>query len=721
MKQFSYFCIFLILFTFFQFVVFQPLIELSDLTFWGTREIARGRSFWIHIIPHGPELTDGGYTLGPFLYFLLSIPAFFGADWTGFAIFKAALYSISISGVLFSLFRFGGVKVFLLSLVLFIFQKHLPGQFASDWSAAYAPPLVGLWFICYWHACNTKGREMESWWLGCFLIAAFGIQIHFNLLSLAITTIVSIYIQTKRFDLEISNAAIRRWILAFFLPFIPFFLWAILDVDFPGTLYSYHWSESIAAIRSIGIRSAIFRPDGANRWIRALQELVLGAPLSLALLLLVVWVAFKEKVKVIGTRQSLSIFVFAGISILFTIPLLGSKPRYYQVLFWVLAIVPAWMASVIFRPLFPRIVSIVSMKTIKGKASVFLMLSAILVFGWSWHSAEQRELLHKKSGALREISPSNLLPVTPRNLKPLLETIYVKTGWNCDQISKRVFTIGIFEYMDISEYCREVLGKSDLKVNSKVENWAGAFLMAKLAGIDSTIKIKEWLKEETNLLPEIREKISEASLELANPQSSGDLVLVPYFLKTEEFPIPLNNIGTAYWSTKEDVWLSGLNLGSTNALFRIDDYHLISLNFCNDFNKSDCRVGIIVRPAQFLKDGKIEVEFLGSPLGARMPLLRPLLSVSLSDIILRTRCNDVWRESRIISQIGTKMAEDNSVRTFYTHEERFPNYALAPFKVKVETGCKKAAQGLEVRVGRVQIRNFNNSIKSFGPLVFPLF
>lgn len=157
--------------------------------FWRTQLLISGAD--IPIV--GPELTGAGWTLGPFLYFLMAPSQLIGSGLSSYIIFLEFLLAVSAAFTSTALWRHRG----LLSAFIFFLFFHSNHLFVSQFENLWHPILI-LPFVL--GALLLLLRDKPGHNLGAGILLGLAVQLHGSILLLLLGAAVGILIKDRRWQ-----------------------------------------------------------------------------------------------------------------------------------------------------------------------------------------------------------------------------------------------------------------------------------------------------------------------------------------------------------------------------------------------------------------------------------------------------------------------------------------------------------------------------------------
>lgn len=338
--------------------------DTTAFSHFSARDLARALAWWHgQVLWHGPEMTGGGSLPGPFFYWL-SWPAAWGStfSWHWVPAWWTALAAIGIAYAWRESRRQWGESAAWLALVLLATSKHLRFLLNENSNSSAAP--LFTWLAAFGIVRAFSERTAVSRrraWIGAGLALGFGLQMHFNLIQLAVGAVA---LQAWAPKLGLRRLPVRVVALgaaAALAPSLPFLLWRL-----GGTLGFYSEPGSLVAAGGFSaavarVSSAFFSPWRAQfgnpaPWAGLFEfQFYAAAPLVAIGLAVLAWATLGRRWQ--GLRWPTgpafrALLTLLGVSAVLTIPILLGQDRFrarYAIVFELL--LPVVAAVVVARAL----------------------------------------------------------------------------------------------------------------------------------------------------------------------------------------------------------------------------------------------------------------------------------------------------------------------------------------------------------------------------------
>lgn len=662
------------------FYFIMPIPDHSGVTIFEERDYSRAYSLWHgQAIYHGPELSAGGYTPGPFLYTLMAIPQMFGGNGRDQIFFMLGLFSLSVVVIWYGLRRRQGFWATLLVCGLFSgWSSHYTLLFKT-WSANYQPIFS---FAIYMSLINTFIAERKNtyWWYLTCLLMALAIQIHMSAISYVVPFLIMQIVPIRGIK-KLPWRSVGAGLMLFVVILFPFLWWNAISenasefVSPPTPLKGY--LRAIARLLDLKSKFLLafhderliedfmgVRDNTLLRWLFyfCFAKLLLHARQ---------WRNLKPwKDPVITAAFTVMVGLFISLAYFVA----TKYYRYYLHYDYALLIFYGVVcAKIILIP-----ISLPSTWSVNKRDLIhnLIPLCAIMVLLTATPFARHKQIERYASKLFDPISAENNNGeegewVSRKTIEQVCKHIHTHYNFELQEIFNRLSTVNLFIDLDLRRPCEDAVPDRQTRSASTRSISDGSkinFLLFRIfAGMTESYDWKTWLIA-SSIPEELKEGLKNGTAHLAKPIFFRGAVLLPYELTTHVPVINIHNRGWPYGEIKEDKWIKQLPwkadpievpygfAGAPDAT-AFPQLSTISWlwDYCGTSLKRNCRIVIL---ADFKKNNEpkdqwqILIKILGTPLTQRHYGFHEKISLQWNDVYIDVICGNVIRQIPIATQLA---------------------------------------------------------------------
>jgi hypothetical protein len=631
-----------------------------------TVELLNGNWIW-----HGPDLSAGGYTPGPFYYWLMALPFSIFKSWESLVWFNFFLMSGAAVILWFIGRSLASVFAGFLLYFLFLNSQLLTELMKTFWHPSFLFIFQAL--LVYWLIRLPKNKKLLP---AISLVIGLTLQIHYlqSIFLLALLANIAISKQPKKEkirDLIIVGAFT-------ILPLLPYIIWMFgQDHQFQTQIFSNSTTGIGDNLREIAAEK--LAPLIALVWIFAIIEFFKKDKI------------FNFKNNLLSTAWIFSILAWIPLSydLLFTrfteasvlltyvlsAPMLERLEERHRRFFyggftlatgWYLYKIDAWKyvadilapLPILFIASGVLVLFLFPLKTKHRPVIGLLMLVTLSAFLAKLSQGEARGTGRKYDNRAVERAG-------------LLEALAEKTGWDYKTFREHTFIVGIhredelqFIYQQYLEKRTPGMPKSQYDGILVINRNTASFL-----GPNSE---PDWDKLRSKIPDEFYLAAIRNELKCQETKKIGNFEICFYEFKDSEIQFTWNNLGYPYLFRQPAL----VSINESQGVERPDSVSWVFyINSCENFDPV-CSIYFMVKQ---LKEGFLEVTVLGDPLGMPNPIPNPLSYLTLNDLKIEVDCKNKGTELfTLASQMGIKLNADGS----------FTQGFLTPYQQIIPQKCK---------------------------------
>jgi hypothetical protein len=704
-------------------------------------ELAHGK-----FIAYGPEVTGGGHLFGPFFYFLLAIPALAGSPWHGAWWLMVMLSSLASVLIWAFLKKNAGASSALLAFGFFALSTWNRRVLQEFYNASYLPVFEVICVISLCIAFMRKRADGRAWLCACLSIG-FGCQVHASIFIMLLSGVV---LQSVAPYLSLPRLTAKQFclgLLGVLVPISPYFIVWAMNGNFSGALGGV--GEAFGAMAVIVTRPsvALVAPGQAMFW-RFLEY----TPIPLAVLMgsllvdqIISGPALEFQEEAWSARKNIT--KIAAVQSLVALPLI----YYYVMAANAYRYMGPYAAPV---AIFSALIVDQALKT-RARICAFCVLGAALaasymaITPWEWIAKEfwTNDLVFCSCvglmiyGFLRGSSrsagmaiaasisffliifqplfvwtrvinsPGELFPQrfgVISHYKNFAEHIYRRTGWDFEEVRKRVFFVSAHAEYSLSHAYDLAMAKVNRehgKVPLNANAPSGFFILIDapdLSALPAPVaeaRFQQWFLSKP-IPGEIKGWIKAGLLTFGLPErteaSLAAFEIVPYlFSKSNEVPPYIQNIGFQYIRYPQADYIEAhanhrgverLNGGATAFYW----------NEC-PLHEPSCTTGAIVDLNKSTGGRyQVHVTVLGQPLSHLSEWISPRWTEEWNKPFINLKCGKEILNFKLADAIGRSQKYGQMK---YGNIAFSSNSILAPYERVFELKC--AAGIREISVGRM--------------------
>lgn len=721
--------------------------ELYDQTFFYVfqeRDIERARNLlkgqWIFF---GPELTGGGNLPGPLYYFCLAAALFFKSHWHSAWIMQ---FLFAFAGAMIGLWFFQKKKSPSIAVLWFIFFATAPMTFRFLQIflnvSSLLPFCVAALVFIYKTFNDTRANERHASFVLACLSIGLGIQFHYSLICLMLALLFMAGFAGFLKLEPVQGKTIRRGLLFFMIPSVPYLLWVILKkagivLGDPGFYVGEvkNAPASLAYLLQFGLAT---NPEGF--WLGSLKKVFFTFPFPLFFIFLA---AFLKKLAPVSdeNQESLKHLKPLFICLIFSIiPYLNwyfssqavryTMPFYVNMLIlnifcyqwmiqsrrqtnifnfltglffivytiWVYLNFPADIfGKYIFQVLFAAFIIMATLYFLERntlyKVRTVAVSLVLMVF------TNQAQFLTKDFKSLTSYHWALFLPQT-YEWTHIWEIIHQNTGWDYEYAKKRIYYAGHHLEQSPQLFLDGYKFKTPVKLMEKMPD--GFFISNRVRLQKATAPFffesdftkfipRGWLIRQ-NLQPEVKEALSKGSIQLGKNMSEM-ILIVPYWVKDKKvLPQFFHNSGEGYKLSAEDKLLNLIpesqgikKLAENEFLFKWNEKIE-----CGEF----CATGSVVKlEKQDAGNYTIRVKAIGFTLSQISPWINPNWTEAWIRPYVEIGCGHKKFRYLISNAIGFRRDASQNVATPLLQGN---NSFVAPFERDFDMYCEEKITSVEV-------------------------
>lgn len=644
-------------------------------------ELLKGQWIW-----HGPDLSGGGYTPGPFYYYLLSLPLSLFGTWQ--SVMWLSIIMSAAAAVVFWHFlktRFDSLTA-LIFYFLFLTSAVFDICLIQFWNPSYLPLFQAV-LVCLFF--DYKRVSPKTLAFGSFLLG-LTIQIHYQQSLFLVGLLVAICSDRSKEKRErlISALVVVSFVL---LPCLPFLILGPKDADVYNSFGSgvYSLGQTFSSLLDFNaIRIGIY-----GIFERFLLKETTFLVLSLAYI-----VSLGKDRAIIQNFLSENLFLKSTLfaSAIMFLPNIYSPIylRYLMPFFLIFFLLSSIHISKICKKypiqyvwgiLFFSLLFLLSYYFLRGLFISFVTLGLVpltITFSLLAFGRKNAKVASLLMFPLFVAAHSKLVTDPPRKLdyrQAFAATLVQETGWAWEYFRERAYVVGKIHEQDIATMYKQAyrqfgmnIKKRDydgVLINYKWYRWDESFFENKQSVTMDLEKFKSALP------PEIIRMVEDETIVCHSTFRQGSYEFCFYKFSSPDIDFTLNNFGYPYeFSEPLNVTIEK-EFSSAKTGDRTWNFYW---SRCESREPS-CVVYFTIKS---LKDGRAEVMVKGDPVSTPEGVANPSWTVSIENLALKMTCGGKESTQEISSLLGYLVRHSKFYRPIF----------LGPFKIHIPFDCENPSK-----------------------------